>query len=157
MRKASLNSVFGLPTILTVLIVVSILGFASLSWVSASAENKALKRSLVLLETDYQAESEALEYFSGLSNSYDGIYTFLSIGANQTYEINNFKLAHPELTFTGLRFSFTHTVGSVSVTITADISKLHQAKNFTLVSAVLSVNNDQDYTQDGDPIWRGPQ
>lgn len=157
MRKASLNSVFGLPTILTVLIVVSVLGFASLSWVSANAENKALKRSLTLVETDYQAESEALEYYSGLANSFDGIYTFLATGANQTNEIHNFMLAHPELTFTGNRFTYRHTVGSVTVTITAEISKLHQPKNFTLISAVLSISNDQDYTQDGDPIWKGPQ
>ena len=51
MKKGSLNSVFGLPTILTVLIVLSILGFASLSLVSANAEAKGLKRSLDLLES----------------------------------------------------------------------------------------------------------
>ena len=44
MRKGSLNSVFGLPTILTVLIVISVLGFASLSLLTASAQHKALQR-----------------------------------------------------------------------------------------------------------------
>jgi len=156
MRKGSLNSVFGLPTILTVLIVLSVLGFASLSLVSANAENKALKHSLTLLEGSYEAETKALEYYYQVTNAYEIIYGYLPIGFNQNTAIQGFKAAHPEFTWSGNRFALTETVGAYTVTISAEIHQLHSQKNFTLISQTLSISNDQDYTQNGDPIWKGP-
>lgn len=157
MRKASLNSVFGLPTILTVLIVISVLGFASLSLVSANAEAKGLKRSLTLLDSTYEAESSALEYFDQVANEYQIIYAYLPIGANQVSAVRAFALTHPEFEWNGLSFTFTKTVGIYSVKITAAISPTHQLRDFTLISQTLTIQNDQDYTLDGDPIWKGPQ
>ncbi len=157
MKKGSLNSVFGLPTILTVLIVLSILGFASLSLVSANAEAKGLKRSLDLLESTYDAESSALEYFDQVANEYQIIYAYLPIGVNQVAAVNAFALTHPEFEWDGLSFSFTKTVGIYSVKISATISPIHQVRDFILISQTLTIQNDQDYSLDGDPIWKGPQ
>lgn len=155
MRKGSLNSVFGLPTILTVLIVISVLGFASLSLLTASAQHKALQRSLNLLEGSTDAESQALEYFDQLTQEYD-IYSFVPIGGSMNQAITAFKFAHPDFIWEGNTFTFTKQSGIYTVTVTVRISTTHTAQDFTLLSQTLSVENDQDYTQNGDPIWKGP-
>lgn len=155
MKKGSLNSVFGLPTILTVLIVISVLGFASLSLLTANAQHKALQRSLTLLEGSYDAESQALETFDHLTQEYD-IYSFVPIGGNMNQAISAFKFAHPDFIWDGNTFTYTKQSGIYTVTVTVRISLIHTAQDFTLVSQTLSVENDQDYTQNGDPIWKGP-
>jgi hypothetical protein len=155
MRKGSLNSVFGLPTILTVLIVLSVLGFASLSLLSANAEHKALQRSISLLEGSYEAESIALAYYDQLTQEYD-IYSFVPIGGNMTQAITAFKFAHPDFVWNGNTFTYSKNSGIYTVTVTVTISLKHTTQDFTLLSQILSVENDQDYTQDGDPIWKGP-
>jgi len=155
MRKESLNSVFGLPTILTVLIVLSVLGFASLSLLSANAQHKAMQRSVTLLEGSYEAEYLALEYFDQLTQEYL-IYSFVPIGGNMTQAINAFKFAHPDFIWNANTFTYTKNAGIYTVTVTVRISLTHTTQDFKLVSQTLSVENDQDYTQDGDPIWKGP-
>lgn len=155
MRKGSLNSVFGLPTILTVLIVLSVLGFASLSLLTANAQHKAMQRSVVLLEGSYEAEYMALEYFDQLTQEYL-IYSFVPIGGNMTQAINAFKFAHPDFIWDGNTFTYTKNSGIYTVTVTVLISLTHTTQDFKLLSQTLSVENDQDYTQDGDPIWKGP-
>lgn len=156
MRKGSLNSVFGLPTILTVLIVLSVLGFASLSLLTANAEQKALQRSVTLLEGTYEAESLALEYFDQLTQEYL-IYSFVPIGANMTQAIHAFKFAHPDFLWNGNTFTFTKSSGIYTVSVTVTIRLIHTTQDFSILSQTLSVENDQDYTLDGDPIWKGPQ
>jgi hypothetical protein len=155
MRKGSLNSVFGLPTILTVLIVLSVLGFSSLSLLSANAEHKALLRSVDLIEGSYEAEYLALEYFDQLTQEYD-IYSFVPIGANMTQAINAFKFAHPDFVWSGNTFTYFKSSGIYTVTVTVSLSLKHTTQDFSILSQTLSVQNDQDYTQDGDPIWKGP-
>jgi len=159
MRKGSLNSVFGLPTILTVLIVISILSFASLSLVSAHVENKALKRSLNLIEENTNAESVATQRLYELQNEFALLNDFLPIGQSLDSSIQAFRTLHPELIFESDPhiFTLTSTFGKSSVTIKIRIAQAHSASDFSLISQILSVQNDQDYTKNGDPIWKGPQ
>lgn len=159
MRKESLNSVFGLPTILTVLIVLSVLGFASLSLVSANVDNKALKRSLTLLEGSYEAQHLSLSTYQTLKSEFDLINDFLPIGNELSSSIQAFYQNHPELIKGDdpYTFSFTKKSGPYSVTIKVKISTIHSASDFTLLHQLLTIENDQDYSIDGDPIWKGPQ
>lgn len=157
MRKGSLNSVFGLPTILTVLIVLSVMGFASLSLVSANAQHKGLMKSLSLLEGSYQAESWALESVNAIRNEYQNGIAEIPLGADLTKVIQAFSQLHPEALWDKTQFTLSKTSGKYTVTITVLISPIHTTQDFTILSQTLSIVNDQDYTQDGDPIWKGPQ
>jgi len=159
MRKESLNTVFGLPTILTVLIVISVLGFASLSLVSANVDNKALQRSLTLLEGSYEAQHLSLKSYQTLKAEFDLINDFLPIGDALLPSIQAFIQNHPELVVSEdwYTFTLTETSGPYSVTIKVKIASTHSASDFTILSQILTIENDQDYSIDGDPIWKGPQ
>ncbi len=157
MRKGSLNSVFGLPTILTVLIVLSVLGFASLSLVTANAQHKGLIQSLSLLEGSYQAETRALESVNAIRGEYQNGIAEIPLGADLTKVILAFSKTHPEVVWDKTQFTISKTSGKYTVTITVHINPIHSAQDFTILSQTLSIENDQDYTQDGDPIWKGPQ
>ncbi len=159
MRKESLNTVFGLPTILTVLIVLSVLGFASLSLVSANADNKGLKRSLTLLEGSTEAQALSLTMYQKLKSEFDQINDFLPIGNDLNPSIQAFYQNHPELVIgeDPYTFSFSNKSGPYSVTIKVRISTTHSSSDFTLLGQILTIENDQDYSLDGDPIWKGPQ
>jgi len=156
MKKGSLNSVFGLPTILTVLIVLSVLGFASLSLVSANAQYKGLMKSLNLLEGSYQAEAWALESVDAIRSEYQNGTAQVPLGADLTKVILAFSKYHPEAQWDQTQFTLSKTSGKYTVTITVGINPIHTTQDFTILSQTLSIENDQDYTQDGDPIWKGP-
>lgn len=156
MKKGSLNSVFGLPTILTVLIVLSVLGFASLSLVSANAQHKGLIKSLSLLEGSYQAEAWALESVDAIRSEYQNGTAQVPLGADLTKVILAFSKYHPEAQWDHTQFTISKTSGKYTVTITVRINPIHTTQDFTILSQILSIENDQDYTQDGDPIWKGP-
>lgn len=156
MKKGSLNSVFGLPTILTVLIVLSVLGFASLSLVSANAQHKGLIKSLSLLEGSYQAEAWALESVDAIRSEYQNGTAQVPLGADLTKVILAFSKYHPEAQWDHTQFTLSKSSGKYTVTITVVINPIHTTQDFTILSQTLSIENDQDYTQDGDPIWKGP-
>ena len=117
MKRGSLNSVFGLPTILTVLIVMSVLGFASLSLVTANAQHKGLMRSLSLLEDGYQVETWALESVDAIRSEYQNGTAIVPLGADLTKVIRAFAKYHPEVIWNETEFTLTKTSGKYRVTI----------------------------------------
>jgi hypothetical protein len=157
MRKNKTPSLFGLSSILTVLIIMSVLSFASLSLMSAKAENTALKRSLSLVENSYEAESSALALFNQIRNEYEIIFQFLPIGINQTNWIAGFALSHPELNWENTTFTIVKSSGSFTVTIIGKVNPIKTGNDFIIISQTLKIENNQDYSKDGDPIWKGPQ
>ncbi|NTW96386.1 MAG: hypothetical protein HGB31_07215 [Erysipelotrichaceae bacterium] len=157
MRKSKTPSLFGLSSILTVLIIISVLSFASLSLMSAKAENTALKRSLSLIEGSYEAESSALTLFNQIRNEYEIIFEFLPVGINQTNWIIGFAASHPELNWDNTTFTIVKTTGNFTVTIIAKINPIKTGNDFIILSQTLKIENNQDYSLDGDPIWKGPQ
>jgi len=157
MRKNKTPSLFGLSSILTVLIIMSVLSFASLSLMSAKAENTALKRSLSLVENSYEAESSALALFNQIRNEYEIIFQFLPIGINQTNWIAGFALSHPELNWENTTFTIVKTSGAFTVTIIGKVNPIKTGNDFIIISQTLKIENNQDYSKDGDPIWKGPQ
>jgi hypothetical protein len=157
MRKNKTPSLFGLSSILTVLIIMSVLSFASLSLMSAKAENTALKRSLSLIESSYEAESSALALFNQIRNEYEIIFQFLPIGINQTNWIAGFALSHPELNWENTTFTIVKTSGAFTVTIIGKVNPIKTGNDFIILSQTLKIENNQDYSLDGDPIWKGPQ
>jgi hypothetical protein len=157
MRKNKTPSLFGLSSILTVLIIMSVLSFASLSLMSAKAENTALKRSLSLVENSYEAESSALALFNQIRNEYEIIFQFLPIGINQTNWIAGFALSHPELNWENTTFTIVKSSGSFTVTIIGKVNPIKTGSDFIIISQTLKIENNQDYSKDGDPIWKGPQ
>jgi len=157
MRKNALNSVFGIPTLLTVLIVISVMSFASLSLMSAKSENTALKRSLRLLESSYETQELALTHFSQLKNELEMSLKDNPLGSDQSLEIQLFSLTHPELSWDKTTFTLSETSDVTTVKIVAKISSIKTDNDITILSQTLKIENDQDYSLDGDPIWKGPQ
>lgn len=157
MRKNALNSVFGIPTLLTVLIIISVMSFASLSLMTANAENAAVKRSLRLLESSYETQELALARFSQLKNELENTLKDNPLGTDLSQLIHQFSLAHPELSWDNNTFTLSEISGVTSVTIIAKISLIKTNNDITILSQTLKIENDQDYSLNGDPIWKGPQ
>jgi hypothetical protein len=158
MKKSGLTTVYGLPTLLTVLIVMSVVGFASLSVMTSAAQHRGMLRSLNLLESSYDALAQAQIHQYDLTSALDSLIAPLSDGADQTAHIalwaQNKGLVYDVGAST---VTLTHTTTAITVTTVLWISPTHTADNVRVLTQTTRIDNDQDYTQDGDPIWKGPQ
>lgn len=158
MKRGGLSTVFGLPTLLTVLIVMSVLGFASLSVMTTSAQHRGMVRSLSVMEASYDALALAQTRQLELTAQLNALTANLTVGDDQTAIIIAWAQSNA-LTYDALASSVTFTLSTetFSVTTTLWISPTHQTDNVRVLAQTLRIDNDQDYTQDGDPIWKGPQ
>jgi type II secretory pathway pseudopilin PulG len=158
MKRGGIGTVFGLPTLLTVLIVMSVLGFASLSVMTTAAQHRGMERSLDLLERTSDILEQAQTQHLTLSASLSDALEALSPGVDQSLQIAAWAQANALVYVTeSSTISVTITNSTMAVTTVLWISPTHIADNVRLVSQTLRIINDQDYTQDGDPIWKGPQ
>lgn len=141
MKKHSIN-LFGVPTIFTVLIVVLIISFSTLSYLNALNIRHSINRGNKILEDSYTIQRDMeiviidletilnkdgirIESISGLDYDQEsGLYTI-----SRTYE--NLQL---DVKF---RLKFTQRV------------------ELDIVEWILTSGNNQDYTQDGDPVYGG--
>ncbi|MEE1037559.1 MAG: hypothetical protein U0K95_00205 [Eubacterium sp.] len=106
MKKKTLFSLtVGLPTILLVFIVLCLLSFAVLSYVSAQADWKLCSKALEHSDAYYQAVNKAEETLEAISNGekaqpyyyfpisdLQSLYISLSLAENGTYEIIDWKV-----------------------------------------------------------------
>ena len=158
MKRGGLSTVFGLPTLLTVLIVLSVLGFASLSVMTTAAQHRGMVRSLDLMERSAEILAQAQSQQNTLKTSLDEALEDLAIGDDQVLQINAWANANT-VTYDASASTLTFTVSTSDLQVTTVwwISPVHTDDNLRLIAQTLHIINDQDYTQDGDPIWKGPQ
>lgn len=158
MKRGGLGTVFGLPTLLTVLIVMSVLGFASLSVMTTAAQHRGMLRSLEVMESSYVALAKAQTRQFELTNDLETLIANLSDGSDQSALIATWAQTNG-LTLDPLTSTVTWITTSDRVTIETVvwISPIHTQTNVRVLAQTLTITNDQDYTQDGDPIWKGPQ
>ena len=158
MKRGGLSTVFGLPTLLTVLIVLSVLGFASLSVMTTAAQHRGMVRSLDLMERSAEILAQAQSRQITLKASLDEALANLTIGDDQVLQINAWANANT-VTYDASASTLTFTVSTSDLQVTTVwwISPVHTDDNLRLIAQTLHIINDQDYTQDGDPIWKGPQ
>lgn len=158
MKRTGLTTVFGLPTLLTVLIILSVLGFASLSVMTTAAQHRGMVRSLTLLERTSTVLAHAQTQTITLSSSLEATLNEMSPGENQTAQIIAWAQTHNLMYDSEVStLTFTVTDSTMEVTTVLWISPVHTTDNLRVLSSTLRIINDQDYTQDGDPIWKGPQ
>jgi len=158
MKRGGLSTVFGLPTLLTVLIVLSVLGFASLSVMTTAAQHRGMVRSLDIMERSAEMLAQAQTRQITLSASLDKALADRAIGDDQVLQINAWANANT-VTYDASASTLTFTVSTSDLQVTTVwwISPVHTDDNLRLIAQTLHIINDQDYTQDGDPIWKGPQ
>jgi type II secretory pathway pseudopilin PulG len=158
MKRGGIGTVFGLPTLLTVLIVMSVLGFASLSVMTTTAQHRGMVRSLDLLERTSDILAQAQTRQATLTASLNEALMGLTPGEDQSAQITVWAQANAlDYSAASSTLSFTITNSSMTVSTVLWISPKHITDNVRVVSQTLRIINDQDYTQDGDPIWKGPQ
>jgi hypothetical protein len=158
MKRGGLGTVFGLPTLLTVLIVMSVLGFASLSVMTTAAQHRGVLRSLDLMEESYTALAEAQTRQLELTTEFETLVVNLAEGADQSAMITSWAQSNGlTLDPSSSTVTLLITTDSLTVKTVLWISPTHTLDNVRLLAQTLTIDNDQDYTQDGDPIWKGPQ
>jgi hypothetical protein len=158
MKRTGLTTVFGLPTLLTVLIILSVLGFASLSVMTTAAQHRGMVRSLTLLERTSTVLAQAQTQTITLSTTLNATLNEMSPGEDQTAQITAWAQTHNLIYDPAVStLTFTVTDSAMEVTTVLWISPVHITDNLRVLSSTLRIINDQDYTQDGDPIWKGPQ
>lgn len=158
MKRGGLGTVFGLPTLLTVLIVMSVLGFASLSVMTTTAQHRGMVRSLDLLERTSDMLAQAQTQQASLCAALKDTLTGLDPGDDQSAQIQAWAQANALIYDAPLStVTLTTTSSTMAVTTVLWINPTYGSDLVRVVSQTLRIINDQDYTQDGDPIWKGPQ
>jgi type II secretory pathway pseudopilin PulG len=158
MKRSGLSTVFGLPTLLTVLIVLSVLGFASLSVMTTAAQHRGMERSLHLMEATSEILAQTQTQQSALRASLSAALSALDAGDDPTGVITAWAIANNVIYDTSAS-TLTFTVSSATLRVTTVwwINPLYTDSPLRVLAQTLHIINDQDYTQDGDPIWKGPQ
>ncbi len=150
-------NVFGLSTLLTVFIVLMMSSFAIVTFLSARNEQLALSRSTKILNAGYRLSSMAEEAYFNYLNELSVLSEPLAYGANMDTVFQQFLSIHPEIQYNNIDRSLLYRItdGDMSQ---VSILKLSQTKTDLLlarIGTVFIIDNHQDYTQNGDPIWGG--
>lgn len=139
--KRNQIALFGLPTLLTVLIVILVFSFATLSFLNTLNINKSIDRgNLIVSDTynlQYQMDVRIIEIENELNtNSFD---------FNQkdiVYDRSNQQL------------HITMNKDNLILNVTLRIIQ-NDRTSLEIIEYRMSYGNDQDYTQDGDPVYGG--
>lgn len=157
MKKSPQLTLFGLPTLLNVFIIVMVISFAVLSYVSASAVQRTLTRSTKVLAESYKLEGEAEVLYHSINLELTELSALLKEGSNMRGIYSEFVKKHPEL-------SYNETEGLLSLVFVSENQTLEvewalsPTKQITLLrrnKIQLRMDNNQDYSQDGDPVYGG--
>ncbi len=151
--KSRSMTLFGLPTLLTVFIVISVLSFATLSLLSATSERNALRRTNSLIASSYAVETMTEEKLAVLELELSELATK---SANIDIALSIFLKQHPEITYNKTRYiQFTLTQSILKMDVVLKVAQFVNEPILTRISYRLTTQNGQDYSQDGDPVWGG--
>ena len=152
--KSRSMTLFGLPTLLTVFIVISVLSFATLSLLSATSDRNALRRTNTLIASSYEIETMAEEKLAILELE---LSELVRNSANIEIAVSIFLKQHPEITYNNItrNIQFTLTQSILKMDIVLRIAMFANEPILTRISYRLTTQNGQDYSQDGDPVWGG--
>jgi hypothetical protein len=152
--KSRSMTLFGLPTLLTVFIVITILSFATLSLLSATGDRNALRRANALIASSYALETVAEQKLADFTQELS------ELSENSTkidVALTKFLKVHPEITYNNktryLQFKLTQSI--LTMDIILQVAKSKNEPLLTRISYRLSTQNGQDYSQNGDPVWGG--
>jgi hypothetical protein len=152
--KSRSMTLFGIPTLLTVFIVITVLSFATLSFLSATSDRNALRRTNGLIATSYAIESMAEEKMAALSQE---LYEIASNSMKIDVALAELLKRHPEITYNNKTRYLTFTLAQsiLRMDVVLRVQRSADEPLLTRISYRLTTQNGQDYSQDGDPVWGG--
>jgi hypothetical protein len=110
------------------------------------------------MEESYNALAEAQTRQLELTTEFEALVVNLVEGADQSAIITSWAQSNGlTLDPSSSTVTLLITTDSLTVKTVLWISPTHTLDNVRLLAQTLTIDNDQDYTQDGDPIWKGPQ
>jgi hypothetical protein len=141
MKKHNIN-LFGVPTIFTVLIVVLIISFSTLSYLNALNIRHSIDRGNKILEDSYTIQRDMEILITDLETSLNEDKTALEnireLKYDQESGLYTIYRAYENLQL-DVKFRLIYT----------------QRVELEIVEWILTSGNNQDYTQDGDPVYGG--
>lgn len=150
-------NLFGLSTLLTVFIVLMMSSFAIVTFLSARNEQTSLKRSTSILSAGYRLSSLTEEAYFSYLNELSELCEPLKANANIDGVFQQFLSTHPEIQYNNIDRTLIYRITENDMS-QVNILKLSQTKSDLLlvrIGTAFVIDNHQDYTQNGDPIWGG--
>ncbi|HET6785355.1 MAG TPA: hypothetical protein VFH18_04990 [Erysipelotrichaceae bacterium] len=141
MKKHSIT-LFGVPTLFTVLIVVLIISFSTLSYLNTLNIRHSIERGNTLLTESYTIQKDMEILIINIENSLNQEYSAIDDIKDWEYDREK-QIIH---------------VSKVSQNLSLNVVlKVINNKQIELevIEWKLTSGNNQDYTQDGDPVYGG--
>ncbi len=134
-------TLFGLPTLLTVLIVILVFSFSTLSFLNELNIKKSIDRGNQILSDTYNLQYEMDLLIIEIEN-----------------EINNkeFDFNRKDILFDRTNQQLQITLNRENLILNVKLNIIQKARiDLEIIEYRISYGNDQDYTQDGDPVYGG--
>ena len=134
-------TLFGLPTLLTVLIVILVFSFSTLSFLNELNIKKSIDRGNQILSDAYNLQYEMDLLIFEIEN-----------------EINNkeFDFNRKDILFDRTNQQLQITLNRENLILNVKLNIIQKERiDLEIIEYRISYGNDQDYTQDGDPVYGG--
>ncbi len=134
-------TLFGLPTLLTVLIVILVFSFSTLSFLNELNIKKSIDRGNQILSDTYNLQYEMDLLIFEIEN-----------------EINNkeFDFNRKDILFDRTNQQLQITLNRENLILNVKLNIIQKERiDLEIIEYRISYGNDQDYTQDGDPVYGG--
>lgn len=136
---------FGLPTLFTVFVILMVLSFASLAYLNVKQETKAMERGNEVLSASYQ-----LLYLGQVK--LDELQKDLDSGMRITDWVKEHNLDYNRLQQSVKLEMFE---SNLSLQLTIELIQEPQGIRLKVLEHRLVSGNDQDYSQNGNPVFGG--
>lgn len=146
MKKRGFNP-FGLPTLLSILILILVYSVVSVLLVNVRQNQNSIVKSMNFIAYTYNIETETDKIIQEVNDAYQ----------NQT-KFEDFIIIIDNLesvTYDKERDMILVELNKDTLKVSVILSINHENHLITLISRKLIINNDQDYTQNGDPVYGG--
>lgn len=132
---------FGVPTLLTVLIVILVFSFATLSFLDTLNVKKTIERGNQIIADSYTLQKQMDIRIIELEND---------------FRENKFDYNTNDVNFDRVNQTISITMEYENLKLYVKLRLLQEGKSgFEILEYRMSSGNNQDYTQDGDPVYGG--
>ena len=132
---------FGVPTLLTVLIVILVFSFATLSFLDTLNVKKTIERGNQIIADSYTLQKQMDIRIIELEND---------------IRENKFDYNASDVNFDRVNQTISITMEYENLKLDVILRLLQEGKSgFEILEYRMSSGNNQDYTQDGDPVYGG--
>ncbi len=142
MKKRGFNP-FGLPTLLSILILILVYSVVSVLLVDVRQTRNSILKSMNFISDTYNIETEAEQIIQEVNEYYQSDELFVVI--------DNLEMVSYDKDTETIIIELTNNHLNIEVLLSMDVTN----KTLILESKRLSILNNQDYTQDGNPVYGG--